>query len=298
MKSKTDLKNLAVKIGHYTNKKSITGCTAILFDEPATCGVSVAGGAPGTRETDFLDPTCLVEKVNAILLTGGSAFGLTATDGVLRYLSEKKIGFAVQDDLIPIVPAAVIYDRGIGEKSHPTLANGYKACVNASYITPISGNIGVGTGATVGKWSKTLTPSLGGFSAVTGKAGKISAVAIFAVNAFGNIVNPSGEIVAGANNKGKMIPFTSGGSAGSGKPMGNTTIGVIVTDAALTKAEAKRVAMAAHDGLARATSPAHTIYDGDTIFVASTGKKRVDMLSLCALAADLTAEAIVTAVRR
>lgn len=239
----------------------------------------------------------MVEKVNAILLAGGSAFGLGATDGVLRYLAEKKKGFAVKDDLIPIVPAAVIYDRGIGLKTHPTPANGYKACENASYTTPISGNIGVGTGATVGKWSETLSPAMGGFAAVTGKAGGISAVAVFAVNAFGNIVGPSGEIVAGANSKGVTVPFSGGGTT-SGRPMGNTTLGVIVTDAALSKAEAKRIAMAAHDGLARATFPSHTIYDGDTIFVASTGKKKGNLLILGALAADLTAEAIVTAVRR
>jgi len=267
-----------------------------MFDTPAVCGVSITGGAPGTRETDSLEPTTLVNGVNAILLTGGSAFGLASADGVMRYLHENGKGFRVNDDIVPIVPGAVIYDRGIGEKTYPSASDGYKACVDASYDTPTYGQIGAGTGATIGKWSGKYLPSSGGLSATVRKYGNITVGFVVVVNSYGNVVDPfSGISVAGAKDlNGNIIPYSSKAAASS--PMGNTVIGTIVTDAKLSKSEAKRIAMAAHDGIARTIYPSHTMYDGDALFAASTGKKRADINLLCGFAADITAEGILKAV--
>jgi len=287
---------LGTKIGHRTLKTEKTGCTVLIFDKPAVCGVSITGAAPGTRETDSLDPTALVNGVDAILLTGGSAFGLASADGVMRYLHKEGRGFRVRDDNVPIVPGAVIYDRGIGKKSFPSSNDGYRACEGAGYDTPASGQIGGGTGATVGKWSDRHLPSSGGLSAIVRKFGNLNLGIVIVVNSYGNVVDPaSGISVSGAKDKsGNIIPFSPKGAAPS--PMGNTIIGAIVTDANLTKSEAKRVAMAAHDGIARAVYPSHTMYDGDTLFVASTGKKKGDINLLCGFAADITAEGILKAV--
>ncbi len=294
---KVSLEQLGAKVGHYTNKTTLTGCTVLLFDRPSICGVHTSGGAPGTRETDLLEPTCLVEHINAILLTGGSSFGLAAADGVMRFLDEKQVGFAVGKDKIPIVPAAVIYDRSVGKRSAPTSKQGYRACQKAAYSSPSSGNIGAGTGATVGKWSKKYAGAKGGFSVVTRKFKNINMAVAIAVNSYGNIVNPSnGATIAGATDaNGKTIPFTSGTMAK--KPMGNTTIGIIVTDALLTGSQAKRVAMMASDAIAKTASPSRTLYDGDTLFTVSTGRKKADINSLGIWATETAVEAIMKAVK-
>lgn len=290
-------KGLKTKIGHVTLKSKQTGCTVLLFDAPSVCSGHVAGGAPGTRDGDMLDPTCLVERANAILLTGGSAFGLAAADGVMRFLAEKKAGFAVGNDRIPIVPAAVIYDRAVGEPSFPTPGDGYKACANAVYSASKSGPVGVGCGATVGKFSKALKPGRGGFGAVCIRmpSGALMG-AVVAVNAYGNVVDPkTGEIVAGASDKsGKKVPF--GAAKRSGRAGENTAIGAVVTNALMTKTQAKRVSMAAHDGLARTILPSHTLYDGDIIYAVSTGRKKCDVIEICAFAAKAIETAVLRAV--
>lgn len=295
---RVSLKHLKTKIGHITHKKSRTGCTVLLFDSPSVCGVHTSGGAPGTRETALLDPTCLIERVNAILLTGGSAFGLAAADGVMRYCAEHNIGYAVGEDIIPIVPAAVIYDRNVGIKTAPTSRDGYNACKKADYISPAAGEIGAAAGATVGMWSERHKPSPGGMSVVVKKFGELTIGAVMVVNAFGNVVDPAtGEVVAGAiDNEGRKVPF--GDSRDIRTLAGNTTIGAILIDAALTKAQAKRVAIAAQDGLAKTIHPSHTLYDGDTIFAVSTGIKKADLNSMGIWASETAAEAVLKAVRK
>ncbi len=290
-------KPLGLRIGHATLARQKTGCTVLLFDRPAVAGVQVAGGAPGTRETDLLDPACLMNEVHAILLTGGSAFGLAAADGVMRYCAERRIGFAVGSDRVPIVPAAVIYDRATGAAAAPSARDGYAACKKAAYAAA-TGAVGAGCGARVGKFSPTLMPDAGGVGFALKKAGAAHIGAVMVVNAFGNVVDPeSGHIVAGATDKkGRKIPYSGEKTYGFGGS--NTVIGAVVTNALLTKAQAKRLAMAAHDGLARTVVPSHTMFDGDTLFAASTGGKAADLNALIAAAAQVTAQAILAAVRR
>ncbi len=273
-----------------------TGCTVLLLDSPSVCGVHTAGGAPGTRETDLLDPTCMVEKVNAIFLTGGSAFGLAGADGVMKYLAERKIGYKVGGDRVPIVPAAVIYDRQVGKPAAPGPKEGYRACLAADYNLPARRDMGAGCGATVGKFSIKLKPQSSGLGVVVRKfAGNISIAAVVVVNAFGNVIDPKdGSIIAGATDaRNNKIPFSS--AKIKEMPMANTTIGAIITNALLTKAQAKRVAMAAHDGLAKTIDPAHTLYDGDTLFALSTGNTKTDPNLLGIWAAQITAEAVLKA---
>ncbi len=298
-KSETvSLKPLGTKIGHFTNKKARTGCTALLFDSPAVCGVQIRGGSPGTRETALLDPACLVDRVNGILLTGGSAFGLAAADGVMRYLAEQGAGFRMGGDVVPIVPAAVIYDRSVGEKTAPSAGDGLKACKKASYSTPASGQTGAGAGATIGKWSKHFKPDVGGTGIVVKKMGRVTVCAVVVVNSFGNVVDPdTGNIVAGASDKnGKTRPFRLADADVS--PMGNTIIGAVITDGRLTAADAARLASVAHDGIAKTVHPSHTLYDGDTLFAVSTGNRRADLNRLVILATDAVKDAVLLAARQ
>lgn len=290
------LKPVGTRIGHVTDKTAKTGCTVLLFDRPAVCSAHVQGGAPGTRETALLDPSCSNDGVHALLLTGGSAFGLAAADGVMKYLFERGIGFAVGDDRVPIVPAAVIYDRSVGKPAAPGPKDGYKACKNARYDITNRRDIGAGIGATVGKFSDKLRPDEGGISVVCERIGGITMAAVMVVNAVGNILNPfTGEIIAGAaDSRGNKIHF-SGGESGP-IPGANTTIGAIVTNAALTKSQANRIAIMAHDGLAKTIYPSHTIHDGDTIFVASTGSKKAELNDLGIWAAEISARAVIRAV--
>jgi len=290
------LKPVRTKAGHATDKTAKTGCTVLLFDRPAVCSVHVAGGAPGTRETALLDPSCSNEAVHALLLTGGSAFGLAAADGVMSYLFERGIGFAVGKDRVPIVPAAVIYDRSVGKPSAPGPKEGYKACKKAEYEITNRRDTGAGIGAMVGKFSKKLRPDNGGISVICERIGNVTMAAVMVVNAVGNVLNPfTGEIIAGATDRnGNKVHFSLGDSGSV--PGANTTIGAIVTDASLTKSQASRLAMMAHDGLAKTIYPSHTLHDGDTIFVASTGSKKAELNELGIWAAEISARAVIRAV--
>ena len=296
------------KVGHAQDDKALTGCTVVLCPPNTVGGVDQRGGAPGTRETDLLHPMHLVNQVNAVLLTGGSAFGLDAAAGVMRYCEENKQGFDVGLTHVPIVPAAVLFDLGIGDPMvRPDAEMGYLACTNASSDTPSEGNVGAGTGATVGKILsvKMATKSgIGTASMDLGGGGKVGAVV--AVNAFGDVVDPeNGKIIAGARGiKGyadtvkvmksfvgkKVMSFASGGE--------NTVIGVVATNVKLNKEEITRVAQMAHNGLARTIRPAFTMLDGDTLFALSSGEVEMDQNIVGAYAAIVYQEAILRAVKK
>jgi len=304
-----------IKVGHADDPQALTGCTVVLCEHGAVGGVDQRGGAPGTRETDLLRPMHLVQKVHAVLLAGGSAFGLDAATGVMKYLEERGIGFNAQVARVPIVPAAILFDLGLGDsKVRPDAAMGYRACENASTQPPAEGNVGAGMGASVGK----ILGAGGAMKAGLGTAsvdlgGGCVVGALVAVNALGDVVDPaSGRILAGAR-PAKLGPVKVGGNGPFADTLAvmrgfvgktalrfasraNTVIGVVATNAALTKDEANKVAQMAHDGLARAVRPAHTLFDGDTIFALSTGEKNVDVNIVGAFAAEVMAQAIVRAV--
>jgi L-aminopeptidase/D-esterase-like protein len=297
-----------LKVGHHTLSERPTGCTVILAEAGATAGVDVRGGAPGTRETDLLDPSNTVEKVHAVVLTGGSAFGLEAATGVVRWLEEHGIGFDVGIARVPIVPAAVLFDLRVGNRPEvrPTAASGYLAAQAAASTPVVEGNVGAGAGATVGKLGGPDHAMKGGLgsAAITTSEGFVVA-ALVAVNAVGDVIDPAtGRIVAGvrtADGRGfadARVLLREAGFAPRGRPGENTTIGVVATNAALTKAQARKLAQVAHDGIARAVSPAHTPLDGDTIFALATGTRPdvPDLMVLGALAAEAMAGAIVRAV--
>jgi len=313
-----------VKVGHAQDYEALTGVTVMLCDGPsgsgAVGGVDQRGGAPGTRETDPLQPMHLVQKVHAVVLTGGSAFGLDSASGVVKYLEEKGVGFDVRVAKVPIVPAAVLFDLAIGRADvRPGPAMGYAACRNASRREASNGNIGAGTGATVGKIKGIGYAMKSGIGTASIRLGKgVIVGALFAVNAFGDVIDPgTGNIIAGAR-KTRLIP-SEGTQGTKGTPFqfadtltmlkkyagkkivrfasrSNTVIGVVATNADLTKEEANKVAQMAHDGLARAVRPAHTMFDGDTIFALATGEKTADVNVIGAYAAEVTARAIVNAV--
>jgi L-aminopeptidase/D-esterase-like protein len=291
-----------LRVGHDTNLNAATGCTVLLCDTPAIGGVDVRGGAPATRETDLLRPMHMVEEVNAILLTGGSAFGLSAADGVMTYLAERNIGIDTGVARVPIVPAAAIFDLALGSASiRPDAASGYRACIQASNAFPEQGSVGAGTGATVGKL---LGPALcmkGGLgTACTQLPDGTLVGALVVVNAFGDILDPqTRQIVAGT--RGPL------GGLLNGNPFGNTTIAIVATDAALDKVQVNKIAQMAHNGLAQTIQPAHTMFDGDTVFALALGPRsrrqqdpalalqQVSMLG--ATASNTLARAIVKAVR-
>lgn len=291
-----------IKVGNAQNLLGLTGVTVVLCEDGATASVQVLGGSPGTRETDLLRGSCTVDTVHAVFLAGGSAFGLNAAEGVVRYLEERKIGFDAGLARIPIVPGAIIFDLGVGNAmSRPTPDMAYRACVEASSEVPKSGNVGAGAGATVGKSAGPahLMKSGLGNSSVTTRSG-YTVGAIVVVNALGDIYDPAtGKVVAGAyDRKGRRFLAEAAPSpdrASAGRPayapgpsapttldasaslrLGeNTTIGVVATDCALSKVECERVALMAMGGLAQAIRPSFTPFDGDTLFVLSTGKNAV-----------------------
>ena len=288
-----------IKVGHATNSTARTGCTVILCPEGATAGVDVRGAAPGTRETDALRSGRLVQKAHAVLLTGGSAFGLDAAGGVVQYLEEQNVGFPAGPVRVPIVPAAVIFDLGVGDaKVRPDREMGYQACLNATNEPVAMGTIGAGTGATVGK-APGVTPSPGGVgSACVHLDSGLIVAAVAVVNALGNVVHPqTGQIVAGGKVGGNFVDITER-LLGANIVYGiNTTIGVVATNATLTSAEVNRVAEMAHDGMARAIRPSHTMSDGDTLFSLATGGHTGSSVNTVGiLAAEVVAEAIVNAV--
>jgi len=299
-----------IKVGHYTDREAATGCTVVLCEGGAVGGVDVRGSAPGTRETDLLHPLRLVQEVHAVLLTGGSAYGLDAATGVMRYLEEKGVGFDVGVGVVPIVPAAVLFDLAIGDpKVRPDAAAGYQACQSASDGPVSEGCVGAGTGATVGKLLGPKFATKSGLGTASQKIGKgIVVGAIVAVNAFGDVVHPqTGEILAGTRKP------VIGGFLNTVKQMKgdlgqtilglaqHTTIAVVATNAYLTKEGANKVAQMAHDGLARAIRPVHTMFDGDTVFALATGKPPrkgggADPSVVGAIAAEVLAQAVVRAV--
>ena len=301
-----------IKVGHHTLSERPTGCTVILTEAGAVAGVDVRGGAPGTRETDLLNPTATVQKVHAIVLSGGSAFGLEAATGTVRWLEEKGIGFDVGVAKVPIVPAAIIFDLPVGGKPNvrPDAACGYAAAAAASDAAVAEGNVGAGAGATVGKLGgpdHAMKSGVG--SAAIALPNGLVVAALVVVNAVGDVIDPAtSRVVAGVrtpDGRGFADARTivrSGALAGvrpTSRSGENTTIAVVATNATLTKAQATKVAQMAHDGLARAISPAHTPWDGDTIFALATGAVpgEGDVMAIGPLAAEVMADAIVRAVR-
>ncbi len=295
-----------IEVGHYTEIRRPTGCSVVLARAGAIAGVDVRGAAPGTRETDLLAPANLVQQAHAVLLSGGSAWGLDAAGGVMRWLEEHNIGLQTGYGLVPIVPGAVLFDLGVGDaRIRPDAAAGYQACAAASAQAPAQGNVGAGTGATVGKLLGLARAMKGGIGTASVAAGGYTVGALIACNAVGDVFDPaSGRLLAGARSEdGRRIAGTrdallAGQSAQRLLPGTNTTIGVVATDAVLTKPQAQRLAQVAHDGLARAINPVHTMLDGDTLFALGTGRsgRDADMLLLATLAAEATARAVVNAV--
>ncbi len=290
-----------LKVGHATDEKARTGCTVILCESGAVAGVDVRGSAPGTRETDAIRPGGLVEEVHAVLLTGGSAFGLDAAGGVMQFLEERGVGFPAGQVRVPIVPGAVIFDLGVGNpKVRPDREMGYNACVNATSAPVQMGQVGAGTGATVGK-GPGLQPSNGGIgSACRVLESGLMVGAIVVVNAVGNIVDPTtGEISTGARHPetGEFVDIVerlserAAGDLFQG-PSTNTTIGVVGTNAGLSPTEVTKVAQIAHDGLARTIRPVHTMFDGDTIFALSIGTQDAPVNTVGIIAAEVMAEAV------
>jgi L-aminopeptidase/D-esterase-like protein len=309
-----------IKVGHHTLAERPTGCTVVLTETGAVASVDVRGGAPGTRETDLLDPVNHVQKVNAIVLSGGSAFGLDSATGVVRYLEERGFGYDTRVAKVPIVPAAILFDLGVGGKPavRPTAECGYAAAQAATDGPVAEGSVGAGAGATVGKAAgpgRSMKAGIGSAS-ITLPDGLVVA-ALVAVNAAGDIIDPAtGKVVAGvrtADGKGFADARTLVRSGALGRrdpdfnrrppgdtgprPGENTTIGVVATNATLTKVEALKVAQMAHDGFARAISPVHTPADGDTIFAVATGARagEANVGLIGALAAEAMADAIVRA---
>lgn len=302
--SLTDIAGL--KVGHFTDARRPTGCTVVLCEAGATCGVDVRGAAPGTRETDLLRSENLVEQVHAVLLTGGSAFGLDAAGGVMRWLDERGCGLAVGPVRVPIVPAAVLFDLWIGNPAlRPDAAAGYAACNAAGSAPPAQGSVGAGAGASVGKLFGIERAMKGGIGTAAITVGAITVAALIAVNATGDVIDPAdGGIVAGTRGadgrpRGAARAIARGELPQRAVAGMATTIGIVATDASLTKAQANKLAAMAHDGLARSIDPIHTMADGDTLFALATGASGLagDMTVLGTLAAEVTARAVLNAVR-
>jgi L-aminopeptidase/D-esterase-like protein len=304
-----------IEVGHAQNEEAVTGCTVILCEKGATAGIDQRGGAPGTRETDLLRPSKLINKVHAVLLAGGSAYGLDAAGGVMRYLEEKDVGVNVGVAKVPIVPAAILFDLAVGSSSvRPDAEMGYQACVNASSDEPAQGNVGAGTGATVGKilgFGQTMKGGIGHASASL--SGGIKIAAMIAVNAFGDVINPAdNQIIAGARSLakgpvkiGESVEFAdtlkvmntfAGKAVLNIAQRSNTVIGVVATNAKLSKEECAKLAEMGMNGLAQTIRPASTMLDGDTIFSLATGKKKSDINILGAMAAEVCAAAVLSAI--
>ena len=296
-----------IEVGHFTDARRPTGCTVVIARDGAVGGVDVRGAAPGTRETDLLDPCNLVDKVHAIVLAGGSAWGLDAASGAVRWLEEHGVGLDVGVGRLPLVPAAVLFDLLVGDmRIRPDAAAGYAACAAASGADPAEGNVGAGTGASVGKLFGIARAMKGGVGTASVTAHGVTVGALMACNAVGDVLDPdTAQVVAGARTPdGRALLDTRrallrGEWPQSLLPGTNTTIGVVATDAVLTKVQAQRLAVAAHGGLARSINPVHTQLDGDTLFALGTGAAGVNpgMLVLATLAAEATARATLRAVQ-
>ena len=311
----TDVAGLHV--GHFTDTRRPTGCSVVLTPEGAVAGVDVRGAAPGTRETELLSPLNAVEQVHAIVLAGGSAFGLDAASGVMRWLDERGFGIEVgptqsfgpigKPIRVPIVPAAILFDLWVGDASiRPDAASGYAACEAAGTQPVVEGNVGAGSGATVGKLFGIQRAMRGGIGSASVTVGGITVGALVAVNAVGDVIDPStGQTVAGARTAdgaallGTMRALLRGDLPLPPQAGAATTLGVVATDAVLTKAQANKLAQMAHDGLARTINPVHTMSDGDTVFALATGAsgKTAHLTLLGALGAEVMAAAVLRAVR-
>ena len=297
-----------LEVGHFTDSRRPTGCTVILARAGAVAGVDVRGSSPGTRETALLDPVNAIDSVHAIVLAGGSAFGLDAAGGVMRWLDERGAGASIGPTLrVPIVPAAILFDLWVGDsRIRPDADAGYAACEAASAGPVAEGNVGAGAGASVGKLFGIERAMKGGLGTASVCVGGITVAALVAVNAIGDVVDPgTGKVVAGARTadglgladtmaslrRGEIPARLQAGAA--------TTIAVVATDALLTKAEATKVAQMAHDGLARSIDPVHTMGDGDVVFAMATGTagRTAPATLVGALAASVLAEAVLRGVR-
>ena len=296
-----------IEVGHFTDNRRPTGCTVVMAREGAVAGVDVRGAAPGTRETDLLHPSNLVDKVHAIMLAGGSAWGLEAATGAVRWLEERGVGLDVAVGRLPIVPAAVLFDLLVGDmRIRPDAAAGYAACAAASGADPAEGNVGAGAGAVVGKVFGIQHAMKGGVGTASVTVDGVTVGALIACNALGDVIDPdTAQVMAGARtDDGRALRDTRRALLRGQPPQPllagtNTTIGVVATDAILTKAQAHRLAISAHDGLARSINPVHTMSDGDTLFSLGTGRagKSLGMMVLATMAAEATARATVRAVQ-
>lgn len=294
-----------IRVGHATNLEAATGCTVVLCPPRTVGGVDQRGGAPGTRETDLLHPMHLVRHVNAIVVSGGSAYGLASADGVMRYLEELGDGFMTATGaVVPIVPAAIVFDLGIGSASvRPTAEMAYSACVAATNAPVEQGNAGAGTGCRVGGIFGNEYATKGGIgSAAVQVNDDLVVAALCAVNAFGDVVDEQGRTIAGIRQPPDGKSFLGALNALGMMPTPqdeaqNTVIGVVATNARLSKEDTNKVAQMAHDGLARAVRPAHTLFDGDTLFALATGEVNADVSLVGAFAAEAVAESIRNAVR-
>jgi L-aminopeptidase/D-esterase-like protein len=271
-------------IGHWTDPVAKTGCTVILCEGAATAGVHMGGGAPATIQTDIIGPASATGILHAVLLTGGSAFGLAAYGGVMRFLEERGVGVAVREWRVPHVSGAVIFDLATGDgRVRPDPDAGYAACGMAT-VDPAEGQVGAGTGATVAKLKGGSAP--GGLGIASARAGAATVTAVMVVNALGDIWDGARNAWVARSGPAALPPQT-----------GNTTIGAVLTDAKLGREAVRRVALTAHDGLARAIRPAHTDFDGDCIFSLAYGTQEASTVELQAAAADAVEQAIVRAVR-
>ena len=296
-----------IEVGHFTDTRRPTGCTVVMAREGAVAGVDVRGAAPGTRETDLLHPSNLVDKVHAIMLAGGSAWGLEAATGAVRWLEERGVGLDVAVGRLPIVPAAVLFDLLVGDmRIRPDAAAGYAACAAASSADPAEGNVGAGAGAVVGKVFGIQHAMKGGVGTASVTVDGVTVGALIACNALGDVIDPdTAHVMAGARtDDGRALRDTRRALLRGQPPQPllagtNTTIGVVATDAILTKVQAHRLAISAHDGLARSINPVHTMSDGDTLFSLGTGRagKSLGMMVLATMAAEATARATVRAVQ-
>jgi len=299
-----------IQVGHAQNLVAATGCSVIICEAGASVGVDVRGGAPGTRETDLLNPVNLIQKVHAVMLAGGSAFGLDAAAGVMQYLEERGIGFDVQVTRVPIVCGAVLFDLTIGDwRVRPDKDMGYQACVNAQSDAHLlrnwhGGSIGAGTGATVGKILGTERAMKSGLGFYALQAGDLKVGAMVAVNCLGDILDPlTGEKLAGPLNENMQTLADTESimiqncSEKKNLFAGNTTIGIVATNAAFTKTQATKLASMAQNGYARTMRPAHSMYDGDAIFAMSTGDIEADLSVVGLLAARVMERAVIAAVK-
>lgn len=295
-----------IKLGHAQDTTALTGCSVVICEAGAIGGVDQRGGAPGTRETDLLRPMHLVEKVHAIMLAGGSAFGLDAATGVMKYLEERNIGFDVRVAHVPVVPAAILFDLEVGDAAiRPDAAMGYRACQVASSNEFAQGNIGAGAGASVGKLFGMKRAMKGGIGTASMEIGNgVIVGALVAVNAYGDVLDPhTNQLIAGVRNANDGLANTmetmrtfKGRSILQFATPHNTVIGVVATNAKLTKEQVNKVAQIGHNGLAQTIRPAHSMLDGDTLFALSTNQRKTDVNIVSAFAAEVVARAIVNAI--